>query len=111
MKHKFTLALAGLFLIVACEKRTEILEIPTEKKYSWIEKKRFTGTEKIFLSSGRSASSIYLQQPYYFTALSNQNATTAITVFAAGLPTDIEIRMPINGDFCAFPFSDTILSA
>lgn len=109
MKHKFTLALAGLFLIVACEKRTEILEIPTEKKYSWIEKKRFTGTEKIFLSSGRGTSSIYLQQPYSFTALSNQNTTTAITVFAAGLPTDIEIRMPINGDFCAFPFSDTTL--
>lgn len=109
MKHKFTLALAGLFLIVACEKRTEILEIPTEKKYSWVEKKRFTGTEKIFLSSGKSANSIYLQQPYSFTALSNQNATTSITIFAAALPTDIEIRMPINGDFCAFPISDTTL--
>lgn len=109
MKHKFTLALAGLFLIVACEKRTEILEIPTEKKYSWVEKKRFTGTEKIFLSSGSSNNSIYLQQPYYFTALSNQNATTGITVYAAVLPTDIEIRMPINGDFCAFPYSDTTL--
>lgn len=109
MKHKFTLALLGLFLIVACEKRTEILEIPTEKKYSWVEKKRFTGTEKIFLSSGRSANSIFLQQPYHFTALTIQNATTGITVSAAALPSDIEIRMPINGDFCAFPYSDTIL--
>lgn len=105
MKHKFTLFLAGLSLIVACEKRTEILEIPVEKKYSWVEKKRFTGIEKIFLSSGRNANSIFLQQPYYFTALTNQNAT----VNAAGLPTDIDIKIPINSDFCAFPFSDTIL--
>ena len=109
MKYKFTWALLGLLLLLACEKRTEILEIPVEKKYSWVEKKRFTGTEKIFLSSGRSANSIYLQQPYNFTALTNQNAATGITVYAAALPTDIEIKIPINGDFCAFPYSDTIL--
>jgi hypothetical protein len=109
MKHKFTLFLAGLCLIVACEKRTEILEIPVEKKYSWVEKKRFTGTEKIFLSSGKSVNSIFFQQPYNFTALTNQNAATGITVYAAALPTDIEVRIPINSDFCAFPTSDTIL--
>ena len=109
MKYQLIWALLSLLLVFACEKRTEILEIPIEKKYSWVEKKRFTGTEKIFLSSGRSANSIYLQQPYHFTALSNQNASTGINVYAAALPSDIEIRMPINGDFCAFPYSDTIL--
>lgn len=106
---KLTILTLSLTLFFSCKKTTEIKEVPVDKKYSWTEIKRFTGTERIFLSSGSSSVAIYLQQPYFFTELRNQDLNTGINVWAASLPTDIDIRMPINSSFSAFPYSDTVL--
>lgn len=95
--------------ISSCSKNQEFKEIEVDKKYSWTELKRFSGTERIFLSSGSSAEMIYLQQPYFFSAVQGQNINSGITTYAAGLPTDIEIRLPITANFTAFPFNDTVL--
>jgi hypothetical protein len=94
--------------LAAC-KKIQIKEVPIEKQFSWKEIKRFTGTERIFLSSGRSSDAIYLQQPFYFTEIKNQDIATGITVYGAFLTTDINTRMPISADFAAIPYSDTIL--
>ena len=75
---KLTIITISLFLIFSCKKSVEIREIQIDKKYSWTEIKRFTGTEKIFLSSGSNADAIYLQQPYFFTELRSQNINTGI---------------------------------
>lgn len=107
--NKWMVILIALFLVIACKKRIEIREVPVDKKNSWLEIKRFTGTEKIFLSSGSSANAIYLQQPFYFTEIRDQNINTGISIYGAYLPTDIEIRIPITSNFCAFPYSDTIV--
>ena len=106
---KPTIFIISLFLIFSCKKSVEIREVQIDKKYSWTEIKRFTGTEKIFLSSGSSSEAIYLQQPFFFTELRSQNINTGITIYGASLPTDIDIRIPINKDFLACPVSDTIL--
>lgn len=94
-------------LILSCKKKIEIREV--EKKNSWAESKRFTGTEKIFLSSGSNGGTIFLQQPFFFTALINQNEFSGITVYGAGLPTNIDTRIPISSTFSAFAISDTVL--
>ena len=106
---KYLIIALTLILAFSCKKKTEIVEIPVDKKYSWTEIKRFTGTERIFLSSGSSSNAIYFQQPFYFTELKNQNFNTGITVYDAFLPSDINIRIPISSNFSAFPFSDSIL--
>jgi hypothetical protein len=106
---KFNFIIFSLFFLSSCKKNIETREVPVDKKYSWTEIKRFTGTENIFLSSGSSADAIYLQQPYFFTEVRNQNINTGITIYGASLPTDIDIRIPITSDFCAFAYSDTIL--
>lgn len=106
MRHtKF--AFIALLLICSCKKEIEIREV--EKKFSWTESKRFSGTEKIFLSSGSDGKTIFLQQPFYFTSLSNQNEISGITVYGAGLPTNIDTRIPISPTFSAFAVSDTVL--
>jgi hypothetical protein len=92
-------------ILISCKKSTEIIEVPVEKKNSWTEVKGFFGTERIFLSSGRSADALYFQQPYYFT----EYKPTTITRYAAGLPTDIDIRLPISSRISAMAFSDSIL--
>lgn len=99
----------SLLLLISCKKIIEIREVQVDKKYSWTEIKKFSGTEKLFLSSGSSSNAIFLQQPFFFTELRNQNINTGITIYGASLPTDIDIRMPINKDFSAFPFSDSVL--
>jgi hypothetical protein len=106
---KLIITIISLLLFFSCKKSIEIREVQVDKKYSWTEIKRFTGTEKIFLSSGSSTDAIYLQQPYFFTEVRNQNINTRITVYGASLPTDIDIRIPIASNFLAFPFSDTVL--
>lgn len=108
MRHiKF--ALIVLVLLVSCRKKIEIREVEVEKKFSWTESKRFTGTEKIFLSSGSDGKAIYFQQPYFFTVLKNLNENSGITVWGAGLPTNIDTRIPISSTFSAFAVSDTVL--
>lgn len=107
---KTFLAIFSLLSLLACKKKIEIREVPVDKKYSWTEIRRFTGTERIFLSSGGNSNAIYFQQPYYFTEIKDQNLDREITVYGAGLPRDIDIRMPISGNFSAYPYSDSTLS-
>lgn len=102
MKKILLLSLLGF---IACKKNVEIVEVPTEKQTSWMEVPGFTGTNRILLSSGRSDEALYLQQPYFFTEYKNSK----ITQYAAGLPTDIGIRLPISSRFTATAYSDTIL--
>jgi hypothetical protein len=108
MKNSF-FVLVVFVTFFSCRKKVEIREVEVEKKYSWTESKRFSGTEKIFLSSGSDGKTIYLQQPFFFTALTNQNELSGITVYGAGLPTNIDARIPISPSFSAFAASDTIL--
>jgi hypothetical protein len=102
MKKMLLLSILGF---LACKKTIEIVEVPVEKKNSWAEIKNFSGTNRLFLSSGRSADAIYLQQPYFFTEYKPNN----VTQYGAGLPTDITIRLPINNQFTAQAYSDTFL--
>lgn len=92
-----------------CRKKIEIREVEVEKKFSWTENKRFSGTEKIFLSSGNDGKTVFLQQPYFFTALTSQDEQFGATVYGAGLPTDVDVRMVVSPTFSAFAASDTIL--
>ena len=106
----FLCAFAGaLLLLFSCKKKIETKEVEVEKKYSWTESKRFTGTQKFFLSSGSNGKAIFLQQPFFFTVLTNQNEYSGITVYGAGLPTDITTRIPISATFSAYAISDTVL--
>jgi hypothetical protein len=91
--------------LFACKKTIEIVEVPVEKKNSWAEIKSFSGTDRVFLSSGRSDNALYLQQPYFFT----EYMPNTPTQYAAGLPTNIDIRLPIAKDFTALAYNDTML--
>lgn len=102
MKKILFLALVGF---IACKKNVEIVEVPTEKQTSWMEVPGFSGTGRILLGSGRSDAALYFQQPYFFTEYKNSK----ITQYGAGLPTDIDIRLPISSRFTATAYSDTIL--
>lgn len=106
---KTLLTLFSLLSLFACKKNIEIREVPVDKKYSWTEIKRFTGTERIFLSSGGNSNAVYFQQPYYFTEIKSQNSNTEITVYGAGLSTDIDIRIPVSANFSAYPYSDSAI--
>lgn len=101
--------MAIIFLFSECRKKVEIREIEVEKKYSWTESKRFTGLQKVFLSSGSDGRTIFLQQPFFFTALTSQNENSGITVYGAALPTNVATRIPISPTFSAFAISDTVL--
>ena len=105
---KILITLISILIFLSCKKSFEIREVQVDKKYTWTEIKKFTGTEKIFLSSGSSSEAIYLQQPYFFTEVRSQNINTGIISYGASLPTDIDVRIPINRNFSAFPFSDTV---
>src|SRR5688572_32842818 len=96
-------------MFFSCRKKVEVKEVEVDRKYSWTELKRFTGTEKIFLSSGGSTDALYFQQPFFFTELRNQNENSGITIYGAGLPTDIYLRVPISANYTAYPYSDTVL--
>lgn len=102
MKKILFLAFVGF---LACKKSVEIVEVPTEKQTSWMEVPGFSGIGRIFLGSGRSDAALYFQQPYFFTEYKNSK----ITQYGAGLPTDIDIRLPISSQFTATAYSDTIL--
>jgi hypothetical protein len=102
----YLLSLIILTVVASCKKRVEIREVEVEKKTSWTPSTHFTGTQRIMLSSGRSADAIYLQQPFHF---SEARSANDISIFAALLPTDISIRIPISADIFAFPLNDTVL--
>lgn len=105
MRSIFALLLIAVFLS-ACKKQIETREVqvPVEKKNSWTEIKRFSGIDRIFLSSGSSDKAIYLQQPFYFTELRNQDIYSGITVYGAAMPTDLRVRIPITSNFFAYPY-------
>lgn len=101
-------------LIFACRKKIETREVkvPVEKKTSWQEiKDRFHGTERVFLSSGKSSNAIYLQQPFYFTEVKNSDIYAGITVYGAALPTNVYLKIPIGENFYAYPYSETAIRA
>ena len=101
---KYLRLLCLFLLLVACKKKVEVIkEVPVEKKNSWSEIKEFTGTQKVFLSSGSSANGIYLQQPFFFTEL-RSTGVNGITTWGASLSTDVDIRIPISSRFFATPY-------
>lgn len=108
-----TILLPGLLLLLAfgaCRKKIEVIrEVPVEKKNSWTEINRFSGTERIFLSSGTNGQALFFQQPFYFTALQNQDINNGITVYGSSLPTDVYLKIPISANFSAMPFQDSII--
>lgn len=106
------LVLATVFLLAAC-KKIEYRDVPVEveKKTSWTEIKRFSGTERVFLSSARSANALYFQQPFHFTELRNADVNSGMTVYGASLPTDLRIRIPVSAAFyvAPYPYSPTAI--
>jgi hypothetical protein len=101
---KYLHLLSLSLLLFGCKKKVEVIkEVPVEKKNSWIEIKEFTGTEKVMLSSGSSENAIYIQQPFFFSELTS-TGTNGITSWGAGLPTDVDIRIPISSRFFATPY-------
>jgi hypothetical protein len=106
--RNYVLPILAILVAMSCKKRVEIREVPVEKITSWTESKRYTGSQRIMLSSGSDANTIYLQHPYFFSQISSLNLNDMI-VSAALLPNDIAIKIPISPDFFANPFSDTLL--
>jgi hypothetical protein len=96
-----------LTAFASCKKRVEIREVPVDKVTSWVQSPSYSGTQRIILSSGRSADAIYLQQPFYF---SEVRSLDEITIHASLLPTDISIRIPISPDIFAYPLNDSVLA-
>src|SRR5207253_2103460 len=91
--RKCTLFIVLIIVLVSCKKKLETIEV--EKKTSWTEVKRFYGVQRFFLSSANDGQHIYLQQPFYFSDVSNINAQEGVITWGADLPTDISIRIPI----------------
>jgi hypothetical protein len=91
-------------LLTAC-KKTQIIEVPVEKKNSWSEVKGFSGTQRVFLSSGSDSSQIFLQHPGFFTSLQPE-PVTGINLYDISMPTDVKIRIPISSAFFAYPYGD-----
>jgi hypothetical protein len=106
--RNYVLPLLAILVVISCKKRVEIREVPVDKVNSWTESKRYTGSQRIILSSGSGANTIYLQHPYFFSQIRSLNWGD-MTAFAALLPNDIGIKIPISPDFFANPFSDTLL--
>ena len=107
MTRNYFVLVTTLLFLYACKKPIEVREVA--KTYSWKEINRFTGTEKIFLSSGSDGKTIFLQQPFYFTTLKNQNEFSGITIYGAGMPTNVDARVPIAAAFTAYAVTDSVL--
>lgn len=97
------IALLLILAIYSCKKQVEIRNVEVEKKYSWTEVKGLTGTQKIILSSGSSENAVFLQQPFFFSIIKNNN----LSINAASLPSDLTIKIPISPNYFAFPSADT----
>jgi hypothetical protein len=107
----FRLGLGLLLLggLSACKKDKEL--VPTDKVYSWSEIKQVPGTQKIILGMSTDANSVYLQEASFFGAITPLPAGRNGLVFPtgyyslalSGLPSDINIRIPLSPRFFATP--------
>ncbi len=98
---KIVFYIFAFITLFSCNK-TKFIEV--EKKSSWKEVTRFTGNDRIFLNSGRSADALYFQQPF---GLAEVKGTTNDKIKAysiSGLGTDIYLKMAITADFTVVPF-------
>lgn len=98
-----------LFIILTACKKTQIIEVPVEKKNSWSEVKGFSGTQRILLSSGSDSTQIFLQQPGLFTSLHKPEPVTGINLYDISMPTDVKIRIPIASSFFVYPYGDVAI--
>src|SRR5215218_8063992 len=97
------LSILLVLAIYSCKKHVEIQTVEIEKKDSWIEEKKLTGTQKIILGTGSNANAVFLQQPFFFSIVKSGN----LSVNAASLPSDLTIKIPISPNYFAFPYADT----
>lgn len=112
IKHRYkvyyTLVLTSFIFLLSCKKQNDISS--ATKNTGWIEIQKFSGLEKIILSSGGDSSALFFQQPQLYTTLHNQNIYSGINSCINDFPSDILIRIPITGKIAAFPLNDTIVS-
>jgi hypothetical protein len=112
---KLLLATAALALATACKKEIETITVPVDKVYSWMPFKRLYGLENVILNMGKDANSIYTQTPGILGILTPPKNPPVKNKFgyylsaAAGLPTDIRIKIPMAADFLAVPFRDSLI--
>ncbi|UYZ57601.1 hypothetical protein [Hymenobacter latericus] len=114
MNSSFTPASAGrcllgaLVLLLGCQKDPviEIKEVPERR--SWTEVRNLRGLERTILNMAGDGRQLLLQQPFYFTKLRSQGPGGA-TVHAAGLPSDVGVRLALAPAFFAYPAHDSLL--
>lgn len=109
-------ALAALFLTTACKKEVEKIVVQeVDKVYSWQQIKRLYGLENTILGMGKDDNSIYTQTPGLLGILTPPKNPPVKNRFgyylnaAAGLPTSVDIKVPISATFLAVPFQDSLI--
>ena len=113
--HSLVTITAALML-AACQKETEKIVVrEVDKRYSWSEITRPSGTDRIILSTGQDAHSLFLQSPSLLHVLTPQPGTRLYARYGyyggafTQLPTDIAVRVPFGAAFFARPAGDTTL--
>ena len=105
------LAALGL-LATACRKEVEKIVVQqVDKQYSWAEAKQLYGNDKIIVGMGKSATTLFLQVPFWLGFITPQpgSTTSYATQAAAYFPNDLSLRVPLTSTFVARPAGDTIL--
>ena len=103
----FWLAFSG------CKKEIEVLvketKVEVEKKYSWSEHSQPKGSERIVLSLGTGSSSLFMQQPMFFSSLIYRGKAVTYTSYSAGATNNLNVRVPITERFFPAPLNDSVV--
>ena len=104
--------LTAVLALSGCQKEidTQIQVKEVAKKYSWTENTRLHGSQRIVLNLGTAPNGLFLQQPAYFSSFIYRGSRLEYTAYAAGLTSDLKVRMPINGRFFAAPMNDSLVA-
>ncbi|MBF9222733.1 hypothetical protein [Hymenobacter ruricola] len=106
---RLALLLAAGLSFSACKKDTDVQIKEVDKTYSWVEEKTFFGLNKVLLSTGKDASSLYLQTASaVWKAAPGVSGQPYLSVLGfAG--TDVSVRFPLAADVYARPLTDTLV--
>ena len=107
---RFLLVIVILTMATACKKEVEKIVVQqVDKVYSWTEVKQPVGTSRCILNMYQDADQLYLQTPFYLGVLSPLRKGHYYQQYAAGFPTDVNLRTAMSGLFTAYPLRDTVV--
>jgi hypothetical protein len=110
-RHLGLLLAASLLSLSSCKKDTEIHLKEVEKTYSWAEIPHLSGLTQVILSTGRDATSLYLQSPTYLGVVTpGVRSQRYFLGYLSYLPADVNVRIPIGPNFLAVPRADTLIA-